>query len=476
MSKEKTVFVAGNFNVLHPGHLRLLRFASECGEKLIVGVFSDRISEGAYVPEELRLEGVKSNSWVNKVILIDDSVTEIIDKIRPDIVVKGKEHQNKFNPEEKILQSYGAKLLFGSGEITFSSLDILHKEFSQSTLKDIVLPFEYMSRHSIDVNNLKGLIKGFSSLKVLVIGDLIIDEYITCEALGMAQEDPTIVVTPLDTTRFIGGAGIVAQHASGLGAQVEFVSVSGSDEALEYAQNAFKKSGVNAHLIVDESRPTTIKQKFRSKGKSLLRVNHLHQDAINSSLQDKISKIIESVIQDVDLLVFSDFNYGCLPQLLVDKLIKLANAHNVMLAADSQSSSQIGDISRFRGVNLITPTEREARISSRNHEDGLVVLVQQLKKLSSTDNIFLKMGEEGMLIYSGDTNVNDLTDSISALNTSPRDVAGAGDSLLISGALTMTAGGSIWEAALIGSLAAAIQIGRVGNMSLKSKELLKELT
>ena len=74
MSKEKTVFVAGNFNVLHPGHLRLLRFASECGGKLIVGVFSDRISgEASYVPEELRLEGVKSNSWVDKVILIDDS-------------------------------------------------------------------------------------------------------------------------------------------------------------------------------------------------------------------------------------------------------------------------------------------------------------------------------------------------------------------------------------------------------------------
>ena len=91
MSKEKTVFVAGNFNVLHPGHLRLLRFASECGGKLIVGVFSDRISgEASYVPEELRLEGVKSNSWVDQVILIDDSVTEIIDKIRPDIVVKEK--------------------------------------------------------------------------------------------------------------------------------------------------------------------------------------------------------------------------------------------------------------------------------------------------------------------------------------------------------------------------------------------------
>jgi rfaE bifunctional protein kinase chain/domain len=478
MSKEKTVFVSGNFNVLHPGHLRLLRFASECGTQLIVGVFSDRISgEGSYVPEALRVEGVRSNSWVSRVILIDDSVTDIIDKLRPDIVVKGKEHQNTFNPEEKTLQSYGAKLLFSSGETTFSSLDILHKEFSQSTLKDITLPFEYMSRHSIDINNLKDLINGFSSLKVLVIGDLIIDEYITCEALGMSQEDPTIVVTPLDTTRFIGGAGIVAQHASGLGAQVEFVTVSGNDEAHDYAQNAFKKSGVSAHLIVDESRPTTIKQKFRSKGKSLLRVTHLHQDAINSTFQEKMIEIIDTVIQDIDLLVFSDFNYGCLPQHLVDNLTKLASEHNVMIAADSQSSSQIGDISRFRGANLITPTEREARISSRNHEDGLVVLVEQLKKESCAQNIFLKIGEEGMLVHSGDINGNEfLTDRIYALNTSPRDVAGAGDSLLISGALTMAGGGSIWEAAIIGSLAAAIQVGRVGNTSLKSKELLKELT
>ncbi len=476
MSKEKTVFVSGNFNVLHPGHLRLLRFASECGEQLIVGVYSDRISgEASHVPEDLRVEGVKSNSWVNKVILIDDLVSDVINKLRPDIVVKGKEHQNRFNPEEKILQSYGGKLLFSSGETTFSSLDLLHKEFSQSTFKDITLPSEFMSRHSINIEKIRDILEGFSSLKVFVIGDLIVDEYITCEPLGMSQEDPTIVVTPVDTTRFIGGAGIVATHASGLGAQVEFVTVSGSDEAGDYAQNALNTAGVNAHFIVDESRPTTVKQRFRSKGKSLLRVSHLHQDAINNTLQEKIIKIVDSVIQDVDLLVFSDFNYGCLPQILVDKLIKLANAHNVMLAADSQSSSQIGDISRFIGFDLITPTEREARISTKNSEDGLVILVEQLKKQSSAHNIFLKIGEEGLLIHSGSEGSGYHTDRIYALNTAPRDVAGAGDSLLISGALTLASGGNIWEAAIIGSLAAAIQVGRVGNTQLQTNELLQEL-
>ena len=145
MSKEKTVFVSGNFNVLHPGHLRLLRFAKECGHFLIVGVNSDRISgNSAHVSEDLRMEGVKSNSWVDRVILIDDSVSDVLVKLKPDFVVKGKEHQNRFNPEEKILESHGGKLLFSSGETTFSSLELLHKEFSNLTYKDISLPSEYM--------------------------------------------------------------------------------------------------------------------------------------------------------------------------------------------------------------------------------------------------------------------------------------------------------------------------------------------
>ena len=148
-----------------------------------------------------------------------------------------------------------------------------------------------------------------------------------------------------------------------------------------------------------------------------------------------------------------------------------------MLVADSQSSSQTGDISRFNGMNLITPTEREARISARNSEDGLIVLAEQLRQQSSAENILLKIGDEGVLIHANDSNDDDswLTDRVSALNSAPRDVAGAGDSLLISSALTMATGGSIWEATLIGSLAAAIQVGRVGNTPLQCKEIFEEL-
>lgn len=476
--EEKVVFISGHFNILHPGHLRLFRFAKEVGSRLIVGVESDEIAgKAAFVEETLRLEGVKSISWVDDSFIMREPIEILLNKLKPDIVVKGKEHENRFNSELRVLEQYGGKLIFSSGETIFSSVDLIRKEFYESDPKTISLPEEYLRRHKVQPERLSHLLESFSNLKVCVIGDLIVDEYITCQPLGMSQEDPTIVVTPIDSTCFIGGAGIVAAHAAGLGARVQFISVSGNDEARRFALDSLDQSGIEANLFIDESRPTTLKQRYRSKGKSLLRVSHLHQGAVSAELQKQILDQIEKIIDKIDLLVFSDFNYGCLPQGMVDQIIEMASSRNIILAADSQSSSQVGDISRFKNMCLITPTEREARISSRNHEDGLVVLAEQLRQQSGAKNILLKLGEEGMLIHATSDNPAEwLTDRISALNMAPKDVAGAGDSLLITSALTLACGGDIWEAAFLGSLSAAIQVSRVGNTPLQTKELMRELT
>lgn len=475
--QSRTVFVSGHFNVLHPGHLRLLRFAKEYGDKLIVAVESDRMAAAAaHVPEKLRLEGVQSNSWVDEAFIIDEPVAAVIARLRPQVVVKGKEHESSHNPERAVLEQYGGRLLFSSGETVFSSLDLIRKEFREYDRRSIGLPLEFMARHKISGGRLTQLIENFSRLKVCVLGDLIVDEYITCQPLGMSQEDPTIVVTPIDSTRFVGGAGIVAAHAAGLGASVRFISVTGADATREFAEHGLTEAGVRASLLIDDSRPTTLKQRFRSKGKSLLRVSHLHQGAISLSLQNRILDELEKQLDDIDVLVFSDFNYGSLPQSLVDKIIPMARSRDVLLAADSQSSSQVGDISRFRGMDLLTPTEREARISMRNHEAGLVVLAEQLRKQADARNVLLKLGEEGLLIHAGDGQKGGwLTDRVGALNSAAKDVAGAGDSLLIASALAMASGGSVWEAACLGSIAAAVQVGRVGNVPIKASELMLEL-
>jgi bifunctional ADP-heptose synthase (sugar kinase/adenylyltransferase) len=106
-----------------------------------------------------------------------------------------------------------------------------------------------------------------------------------------------------------------------LGAQVQFVSVAGDDDVRNYALDHLLACGVNAHLLIDDTRPTTLKQRFRSGGKVYFRVSHLHQGSISVELQQEMILSIERVMERVDLIVFSDFNYGCLPQALVDKVV-----------------------------------------------------------------------------------------------------------------------------------------------------------
>ncbi len=474
--KHGTVFVSGTFNVLHPGHLRLLKFARESGEKLVVGVLSDRIAGvAAHVPQELRLDSVKMNGLVDDAFIIEDSVIDVILKLKPALVVKGKEHRTHENSEQKAVDSYGGKLLFSSGDVVFSSLDLIRREMGIQEPKAVSLPIDFMLRRGVTNSSLLSLLSKMEKVKVVVVGDTIADEYISCDPLGMSEEDPTIVVTPISTRTFIGGAAIVAAHASSLGAKVKYFSVVGNDETAKFCRGELTKYGVEHDLLIDDARPTTLKQRFRSRNKTLLRVSHLVQRSIDESMQASLSSKVIAACQDADLLIFSDFNYGCLPQAVVDQIIAVAVKNEIKIVADSQSSSQIGDIARFKNADLLLPTEREARLALRNTEDGLVVLAELVCKVADANCVILKLGEQGVLLH-GRRGSSWETDQIEALNSAPQDVAGAGDCMMVAASLAMTVGANLWESGTLGSLAAAIQVGRVGNTPITQAELLHELS
>jgi sugar/nucleoside kinase (ribokinase family) len=123
-------------------------------------------------------------------------------------------------------------------------------------------------------------------------------------------------------------------------------------------------------------------------------------------------------------------------------------------------------------MNLLTPTEREARLSARNAEDGLNVLGETLRRMASAQNVILKLGQEGALVCPETYPEQPFPpDRIEALNSAPRDVAGAGDSMLIAAGMSLAVGANIWEAACLGSIAAAIQVGRVGNVPITIREM-----
>ena len=419
---------------------------------------------------------MRAISLVDHAFILHDDVEDFIAALRPAAVAKGKEFESQFNPEKQVVEQYGGQLLFSSGDVVFSSLDLLRTEFHELNISTIAKPRDFPARHGFDVGMLKAELRKFANLRALVIGDLIVDEYINCDALGMSQEDPTIVVTPVLTERFIGGAGIAAGHARGLGCHTKFVSVAGDDEAARFAAESLRKYGVESDIITDNSRPTTLKQRFRASNKTLLRVSHLRQHAIDRSIQQKCLDAVQKSIGSIDLLVFSDFNYGCLPQSLVDAIGALCREHNVPMMADSQSSSQIGDVSRFENMLLLKPTEREARLAMRDFNSGLVVLAESLRIKANPQNLILTLGGEGILIHA-ESNVEEgwLTDRLPAMNRAPKDPAGAGDSFLISMSLALVAGVDIWRAAYLASLAAACQVGRIGNVPLTVADIEAEI-
>ena len=146
------------------------------------------------------------------------------------------------------------------------------------------------------------------------------------------------------------------------------------------------------------------------------------------------------------------------------------------MVADSQSSSQVGDVSRFHDMLLLTPTEREARLALHDSNSGLVILAQALCDRSRAKNVILTLGPEGVLVHAG---VDDAggwhTDRLPAFNPAPKDTAGAGDSFLTCASMALLVGADIWQSAYLGSLAAACQVGRVGNLPLSVEEIEAEI-
>tara|TARA_A100001015_G_scaffold316386_1_gene430519 strand:- start:87 stop:1535 length:1449 start_codon:yes stop_codon:yes gene_type:complete len=479
--KKKISLVIGTFNVLHAGHIRLLKYAKEISDYLIVAVNSDKNdSSKSLVKQKLRLENLKSLDWVNKSFIWDKSIYELIKKYRPTYVVKGKEHQNKFNLEKDIVKKYKGKLIFGSDQFSFSSLDLIDQELNRFENEKINLPSQYLKRHKIKTIKLKQFPKEIKNLNVAILGDLIVDEYINCEALGMSREQPSIVAKPLESFKFIGGAGIAASHVSSLGANAYLFSMTGNDKLKKFVTTELKKNKVNFYNFSTNSRPTSLKKRFMNNNNSIFRLNILRQLEIDEQQQNKIFYKLKKIIKKLDLIIFSDFNYGFLPQKLVDRVIKMARENKTYLVADSQSSSQIGDIARFKNVNLITPTEHEARVSLKNYDDGLVVISEKLRKITNSDHLILTLGKDGLFIQTKNNKKNIKqsfeTEKISTLIKEAKDTAGAGDALLVSTSLALASRKyNIYEASLLGAVASAIQVSKIGNIPLQNAEIQRFL-
>lgn len=461
--KEKAhkVFVSGKFRVIHAGHMRLFRTATDLGDKLVVALDTESLSQEEIHWRKSILENIE---YIDNVIIYKGSIEEILREIKPDVVIKGHEFRNAVNQESSILAEYGGKLVFTSGANFYSESDLIGSSDSEFIEKLSTLPQDFMVRNKISTERLFKIIQSFSNLKVCVVGDLIIDEYINCHALGMSQEEPTVVVTPVDKRRYFGGAGIVAAHCKSLGAKTSLITVTGDDEISKWALKKATTYEVQSLHVVDSNRPTTLKQRYRSGTQTLLKISYLTQDFLDSEKERAIIERFSTIAPSLDVLIFSDFSYGVLSPFVVEQMMVIALKNGIFVSADSQSSSQIGNLGKFKDIDLISATEREARLELKDNTSGLVVVAEGLRTHLGATNLLLKMGGDGVLISAEDELGKMLaTDEIGAINKYPVDTSGAGDSMLAGASLALSSGATIYEAALIGSILAGIQVGRLGN-------------
>jgi rfaE bifunctional protein kinase chain/domain len=467
---EQIVLVYGSFHSIHIGHLRLFYYAKSIGDKLVVALKSSS-SESV----EVFVNSIRETIPIVDMVVEFSDLHELLSRVRPNIVLRGLEFRNKKDADHEIISNSGARVIYSSGkamqETSVKPKQINRIEIASNFLKAI---------NTSDFDLMKRSLGGGSAVKIKVVGDLIVDEIVDCQIVGLSQEDQLPVSIPIANTRFLGGAGIVAAHCKSLGAQVELVSSIGHDDHGEWAAKKLKSIGVRNRFVDSHGRPTTLKLRYKHNGKSIFRLSHL--DSRPRDLEE-LDEIVETTLADIevfDALIFSDFSYGMLPTYACRSIIEKARLRNIniVIAADSQTSSQIGNLAKFRNVNLITATEHEARMELKDGELGLSALLHRLGESIGCDNLVLKLGALGLLFSSFNKAGRSPAFEIPAMNLSPVDTSGAGDALLAATTLAHIhlKGEDFRVAALLGAIAAGVQISRIGNLPILLSEMDSQLS
>ena len=476
--KQKVVLCHGNFDVVHPGHIRHLNYAKSKADILVVSLTADKfITKGLYkpfVPESLRAINLAALEMVDFVI-IDNNFQPLknISIIKPDFFAKGFEYSSGSLPkatteEMKEIKKFGGNMIFTPGDIVYSSSKLLKlSEPKIDTLKIIDL----MKNNNISFDQLKKVVNKFKKIKVHVFGDTIVDTYTSTNLIGGNTKTPTPSVLFQSKKDYLGGAGIVAKHLKKAGAQVTFTTVLGNDKLSNFVKKDLKQNNIKFNIIKDSTRPTTNKNTIIANNYKMLKIDNLDNQAIPEAIVEKIEKIIKD--DKSSTIIFSDFRHGFFNKVSIPRF-STSIKKNVFKAADSQVATRWGNILDYKNFDLITPNEREARFSLADQDSGIGDLSRSLYEKNKYKNLILKLGEKGAFIV-GKEQASSVYFSLPSLVSQIVDNNGSGDALLAYATLTLKASGSIVMASIIGSIAAAKECVLEGNIPINAKDIIEKI-
>lgn len=322
-------------------------------------------------------------------------------------------------------------------------------------------------------------IKNFSSGSVLVVGDIILDEFIVGSPERISREAPVIILEHMSSQFALGGASNAAHNISAIGAKCFLLGVVGEDLYSKALETECLKNSISPLFIFDKTRPTTVKTRLLSTAhkhptstiifkQQLLRLDRLSRNSINKSTEDAILQKIKDHIPKVKSILISDYNLGVCTKRLVTQIVKLSIKYKLPVVVDASKN-----FNWFKDSFLITPNQPDAEsavgFSIQDHE-SLIKAGKKLLKISSAKNVLMTRGSEGMALFTDNNPDNPFL--LPAFNVSEVfDVTGAGDTVaaLISTGLSLKS--SLETSCTIANLAASIVVKKYGTATTNTKEL-----
>lgn len=485
---KKIVLGHGVFDLMHYGHIHYLKQAKQVGDILLVSMKTDRfIQKGPYSPafnERIRAASLAALECVDYVIPCnEDGPYQIIKKLKPHLYVKGEDSMDQLkNPksalhiDQKLVKSVGGAFYF-TKSLPIHSTELIRKYYN--ILPQNVVNFLSVFKKSYPLEDVLSQLQQLKKLKVLVIGEAIIDEYRYVTPLGKPPKANIISAHFLDEEAFAGGALACANHIASICDNVDLVTYLGEKDSKEKFIRRQLRPSINPKFFYCPDRPTIVKRRYvdRAYYSKIFEEYVFNKDHLPSNVTDKIKTYLTKNLSKYDLVLVADYGHGFLSKSLIDAISK--NSRYLAVNAQTNSgNSGFNYVLKYPRIDYACIDENEARLAAHDNVSNIKDVMLQLVKNSGIKKMAVTLGHLGSVSYGGGKKYNkNSLPTIPSFAHKITDTVGAGDAYLAISAPCAAAGFPIELLSFLGNVASAIAVGVVGHKTyISQQDLVKHLS
>lgn len=476
----RIVHCHGVFDLLHIGHIRYFEQARHLGDVLIVTLTPDRyVDKGPHrpaFPEALRAEAVASLKCVDFVAINRWATAEkTLRMLKPSVYVKGSEFKDLTNDptgkiigEEKVVREIRAEIAF-TEDIVFSSTNLINRYLS--AFPEEINKYLELFRQRYRLDQILEILDQMAKLRVMVVGDTILDEYQYCETIGKSSKDPTLVMKYQSQDLFAGGILAVANHMANFCDHVDLVSVLGEHKSQEAFIRSQLKDNISPRFFVLPGGVTTLKRRYLDSYSfnKMLEIYEMDDEGLPTNEDRKLRQWIGRRINKYDVVLAADFGHGAISDRTVGMLCDMAP----FLAANTQANAGnrgFHTISRYKRMDFGSIAQHELQLETKTRNGNMRPKMRALVKKFSCRQMAVTLGREGCAVC----DARGAFVKVPSFAQNVVDRIGAGDAFLAISSMASRLQAPNELVGFIGNIVGALSVGVIGNKKAIDKQAVRK--